>query len=97
VHIFSPLSGLRELQMRDLERGWSGAILIFEDVRPFVNALARPADVATDRQPVGRTSPRTAARKARAVSATVRDMRNAIFAAITAAVAVLALSVVGPA
>ena len=97
VHIFSPLSGLRELQMRDLERGWSGAILIFEDVRPFVNALARPADVAPDATaPPGgpaREPPRV---KRGPYLRLFGDMRSAIFAAITAAVAVLALSVVGP-
>lgn len=96
VCIFSPLSGLRELRMRDLEHGWSGAILIFEDVRPFVNALARPAGVATDAStPAGpdRAPPRA---KRGPYLRLFGDMRNAIVAAITAAVAVLALSIVGP-
>jgi subfamily B ATP-binding cassette protein HlyB/CyaB len=97
VRIFSPLSGLRELWMRDLERGWSGAVLIFEDVRPFVNALHRPADVATDASAPPGAPPREPPRAKRgAYLKLFGDARGAIFAAITAAVAVLALSVVGP-
>lgn len=97
VRIFSPLSGLRELRMRELDRGWSGAILIFEDVRPFVNALARPADPAADASttPGGPAREPTRAKRGPYLRL-FGDMHNAIFAAITAAVAVLALSIVGP-
>ena len=97
VRIFSPLSGLRELSMRDLDRGWSGAVLVFEDVRPFVKALARPADMANDAKAApGRTAREPPKPKRGTYLRLFADMRGAIFAAVAVAAAVLGLSLVGP-
>jgi ABC-type bacteriocin/lantibiotic exporter with double-glycine peptidase domain len=96
IRVFSPLGGLRVIALRQLRTVWSGATLMFQDVRPFLHDLmpeAETSDKTDNKEPAPK---QTTQGKRSAYFKLFRDVRGALLAAIIVASGVLALSVLAP-